>query len=388
VSADRPIVIAMVLRERGATGVQSHVGVFRRFLHEQGSAVRVVTPFQNPRWLVVPVVAIRRLVETVSPSFGVAWYRRGHAFLLRRSLRRVLGELGPAVIYAQCPVSAEAALSVRVSGALPVVMAAHFNVSQADEWAGKGRIREGGRAFRAIRAHEVRVLPQLDGIVHVSEDVRRHVEELVPAVRGIPAVVVPNFVYPAPAAEGEVGTAVAPSGLVSVGSLEPRKNQGYLLDILIELARLGLRPHLTLLGDGQDRHRLQARVRELSLGDQVTMPGVQPGAAAHLAGFRVYCHAARMESFGMAVLEAMAAGLPVVAAPVGGIPEVFRDGIEGRYWPLDNAAAAARILAGMLADETALATMSQAARIRFTATFDARICAPRLADFLGERGQA
>jgi glycosyltransferase involved in cell wall biosynthesis len=387
-SGEPAIVIVTVLRERGFTGVQSHVAVFRRYLREQGSPVRVVTPFQNGRWLVLPVIAVRRVVEAISPSLGVRWYRRGHSFLLRRSLRRVLAGVGPAVVYAQDPVSAEAALDVRGAAGPRVVMAAHFNVSQADEWAGKGRIRAGGRAWRSIRAHDARVLPGLDGIVHVSADVRRHVEALVPAAAGVPAVVVPNFAYPppecGPAAPG-AGDRPAATDLVSVGSLEPRKNQGYLLEILAEAARLGVRPTLTLIGDGPDRRALAGRAESLGVAPQVSMAGVVPLAAHHLHGYRLYCHAARMESFGMAILEAMAAGLPVIAAPVGGIPEVFRDRIEGRYWPLDDAPAAARILVEALADEAALREMAAAARDRFDSSFDARGCAPVLAAFLRQR---
>ena len=60
---------------------------------------------------------------------------------------------------------------------------------------------------------------------------------------------------------------------------------------------------------------------------------------------------------------------------------MFRDGIDGRYWPLDDAPAAARILAGMLADADGLARMGRAARERAATTFDARSCGPALVAF-------
>jgi glycosyltransferase involved in cell wall biosynthesis len=89
-----------------------------------------------------------------------------------------------------------------------------------------------------------------------------------------------------------------------------------------------------------------------------------------------------MESFGLAILEAMSYGRPVLAAPVGGVPEVFADGSEGRYWPLDDADAAAGILIEMFSDADQLARMGGAARETFLTRFQTNVLGARLLAFL------
>ena len=53
----------------------------------------------------------------------------------------------------------------------------------------------------------------------------------------------------------------------------------------------------------------------------------------------------------MAIIEAMAAGLPIVAGNIGGISELYDDGVEARFWPLDDAAKATATLIGLLDDQ-------------------------------------
>ncbi|UMG91534.1 glycosyltransferase [Nocardioides sp. TF02-7] len=351
--AVRQVVVASLMRETGGTGVQSHVSTLLAQLQPEPpadphshSAVTLVTPFSSRSPLLGPVFAGRFLVRPVTRAGAVWWYRHWHAEFLAAPLRSALQARPGAVVYAQCPVSAAVALRVRRPGQ-PVVLAAHFNVSQADEWADKGEIRRGGRCFRAIRALEDEVVPRLDGIVYVSDFARRTVEQRIPAARQVDAVVVPNPVVVPPEPPGRRAT--RRGDLVTVGSLEPRKNQGYLLDVLHQLARRGTRPSLTVVGEGPDRAALVRRARDLELSDQVRFLGHTDDVPRVLAEHRVYCHAARMESFGIAVAEAMAAGLPVVAAPVGGLAELVEPGRTGELWPLDDPAAAADVLERVLA---------------------------------------
>jgi glycosyltransferase involved in cell wall biosynthesis len=108
---------------------------------------------------------------------------------------------------------------------------------------------------------------------------------------------------------------------------------------------------------------------ELAVSDQVRFLGHVPDAARLLASHRVFAHAATMESLGIVIVEALAAGRPVLAPAVGGIPEVLSDGVEGRFWPLDDPTRAARQLIQILEDPETAQAMSLAARRRYEGHF-------------------
>jgi glycosyltransferase involved in cell wall biosynthesis len=91
-----------------------------------------------------------------------------------------------------------------------------------------------------------------------------------------------------------------------------------------------------------------------------------------------------MEAFGISLIEAMAYALPVIAAPVGGIPEIISDRVEGRFWPIDDPKRAARILVNTLEDKSTMSQMGRAACKRFVTHFDTSVVFPRVRDFLLE----
>lgn len=106
-----------------------------------------------------------------------------------------------------------------------------------------------------------------------------------------------------------------------VGRLEPHKGVGF----LVEAAR-GLGAELLLVGDGSERARLEARAREL--GIKSTFTGFLPHerVPAMYAASDVVCYPSTYEPLGNVVLEAMAAGRPIIAGDSGGLPEVFQAG--------------------------------------------------------------
>jgi hypothetical protein len=138
------IIIATILRERGGTGVQSHFNTFRSFLQRVRREVCVITPFRLSPLLVYPIFGVRKIIDPFSGVASVRWYRYWHYLLLKLALRRELADGQPAMIYAQCPLSAKAALEVRDPRRHQVVLVAHFNISQAYEWAEKGKLKPGG----------------------------------------------------------------------------------------------------------------------------------------------------------------------------------------------------------------------------------------------------
>lgn len=374
--ADGDLIIASLMRPAGGSGVQSHVRTVAEYLQSTARPAHVVSPFSSRSPLLLPVLGARLAIERVSSTASVWWYRRWHGYFLERALADQLSRQRCRVIYAQCPVSAAAALRVRTDQA--VVMAAHFNVSQADEWVVKGAIAPDGALFRSILAFEERVLGELDGIVYVSEFTRHLLHDRIPRLRDVADAVVPNPVPVAVPAASEDATA----DLVTVGSLEPRKNQGYLLQVLHAAARRGHRFTLTVVGDGQDRRKLERLSRDLGLTDQVSFVGYQADTRQFLRSHRLYCHASKMESFGIVLVEAMAEGLPVLAGAVGGVPEVIRPGEDGAFWPLDDPDAAADVLVELMTDPARGSRMAAAARDRAATEFATDVVCARLLAFL------
>ena len=110
--------------------------------------------------------------------------------------------------------------------------------------------------------------------------------------------------------------------------------------------------------------------------------GSVPHAAEQMPGHRGYIHAARVENLPIVLLEAMSKGLPIFAPPVGGIPEIFRDGIEGRYLPLDDPNESAVRVLHVLGNASLRSTMGKAARARFVLSFETNAVAWKLVQFL------
>ena len=149
-----------------------------------------------------------------------------------------------------------------------------------------------------------------------------------PEAARVPGVVIPNFVRAVPE------HAVARRGdLVSVGNLEAIKNHRYLLRVLAVARQRGFRYTLDVFGEGVERGNLLALAAELGIDDQVRLRGFRRDVPRVLPGYRLYVHASYSESLPLAIMEAMGAGLPVVSSDAGGVPELFDDPEQGRFWP-------------------------------------------------------
>jgi glycosyltransferase involved in cell wall biosynthesis len=377
-----PLLIATLLREEGNTGVHTHMRQLRGYLSGRGVPSTVITPFSWGKRLRAPIFGMRLILARPAPAASVVWYRHWHEVFLRNALRRRLARLGDCVIYAQCPVSARAALQARRGRHQRVIMAVHFRVSQADEWAGKELIKPGGTVFRAIRQLERETIPQVDGIVYVSKWARDTLLSWLGEAASVPSDVIDNFVAPLevpPGAEPPQG----PRGdLVSIGSLEPVKNHRFLLDVLAAANRAGRTLSLDIFGEGPLRKELQRQARALGLDAQVRFLGFQPGVRQQLPRYLAYVHSSLSEACPLAVIEAMASGLPVVAGDIGPMAELCEDGAEARFWPLDDPARAAGMLIALLETGRDRERAAAAALARFRRDYNAEVNGPRLHDFL------
>ncbi|MGN6752586.1 MAG: glycosyltransferase family 4 protein [Intrasporangium sp.] len=382
-----PLVIAAVARERGITGVHTHVRQLRGYLDRTGQRAELITPHTwvgrgfGAWWreaVLLPLFGVRVLLERTWGPAHVWWYRTSHEIFLRRVLRHRLASLGPCTVYAQCPVAARAALAARSGPQQRVVLAVHFGTSQADEWVHKDQISRDGRVFRWIRRTERQVVPRVDGLVFVSGWARAALRAWLPEADGVPSTVLTNFVKAAPVAADPPPSA----DLVSVGNLAVAKNHRYLLQVLAEARAAGHEYSLDIFGMGEERENLRRLAAELGLSQQVRLQGFRSDVEGLLPAYKAYVHASYVETSSLAIMEAMAAGLPIISSTAGALAELFNDPAEGRFWPLDDPVCAARILTELLEDPEELDRAGQAARRRFHRNYDAEVVAPRLLRFL------
>jgi glycosyltransferase involved in cell wall biosynthesis len=376
--ADLPVVVTTILSGDGITGVDTHIRQLRHYLNRSEKPQILVTPFSWARPLTYPVFGLRSVLQRCCPPVGVAWYLHWHEVFVRNALRHVLAKAGDCVIYAQDPFSARAALRVRRGQHQRVVMAVHLRISMADEWADKNQIGRDGLVFNWIRRIERTSIPDVDGLVYVSRWARTALTAWMPEAETVPAAVIGNFVAPL-----AVKPMQEPLGdLVTVGNLDLVKNHRYLLDVLAAARQLGKALSLDIFGEGPCRKDLQRQARDLGLNDQVRLRGFRSDVREHLPRYRTYVHASYSESSSLVIMEAMAAGLPILAGSIGPIEELCDDGIEARFWPLDDPAKAAAVLVGLLDSEQELLRAAQAALERFRRDYDAAVVGPQLMSFL------
>lgn len=117
--------------------------------------------------------------------------------------------------------------------------------------------------------------------------------------------------------------------LINVGNLLDKKNQIFLLDVVKYLLDNHVKVKLSLVGDGGNKQLLENKIEELKLQDNVQMLGAVDNVEEYLWSSDVYVHSALYEPFGLVLLEAMAAGLPVVSLNGRGNSDIIADGDNG-----------------------------------------------------------
>lgn len=120
---------------------------------------------------------------------------------------------------------------------------------------------------------------------------------------------------------------------LTVGNLRREKGHDVLLEAFALVRKQDPAARLRLLGDGPLRSELQRRAADLGVAAGVEFAGTVDDVWTHLAEARVTVVPSRTETQGIAVLEALAAGCPVVASRVGGIPEMIEHGRNGHLVP-------------------------------------------------------
>jgi glycosyltransferase involved in cell wall biosynthesis len=156
--------------------------------------------------------------------------------------------------------------------------------------------------------------------------------------------------------------------IVTVTRLRPPKDTLTLVRALQIVA-----PHLhhaLIVGDGPDRSLISAAIAEAGLTDRVELLGDRSDVPNLLARSDIFVLATHSEGMPLALLEAMAEGLPVVASAVGGMPEIIQDGKNGLLVPAGNPVALARALHRLMMDADLRSRLGSAARRTIAEHYD------------------
>ncbi|MGH3104853.1 MAG: glycosyltransferase family 4 protein [Gaiellaceae bacterium] len=352
--------VAHVHRIRGIGGSERHLLTLLPALAERG-AEPVLVGLDDPAWDAEPFYA-----ELTVPSVRVPAPRDVDPTLALR-LRRALRGLRPDLVHTHL-VHADVYGAV-AAGRVPLVSTKHND----------DRFRLG--PFRHVERALAR---RAERVIAITESLRRFTVEQV----GLPPGKVTTIHYgldapPRPWAPTELEL---PEGAIvsAVARLVPQKG----IDVAVQ-AMAGVDATLVVLGEGPERSRLESLAR--NLGVRLLLPGRVGDVDFVLQRADVLVHPARWEGFGLALLEAMLAELPVVATRVSSIPEIVTDGETGLLVAPDDPDSLAAALRRLLADPGLRSRLGTAGRARARESFSVERMARRTLAIYGEvveRGSA
>jgi glycosyltransferase involved in cell wall biosynthesis len=232
----------------------------------------------------------------------------------------------------------------------------------------------------------------VDAVVAVSDEVA---EAFVRATR-VPrdrVRVVLNAVdtdrLPAPvdreAVRADLGLGSGDRAIVCVASFKEQKGHRYLVEAVRAVGPEHPEMRVLLLGDGDLRERVQDQVQRVGLDEQIRFLGRRDDVAAVLAASDGFVLPSLWEGFSMALAEAMASEVPVIATAVSGTVQVLRDGLDGWLVPPGDAAALAGALREWVADPAGARERARSARARIEDGFGAAAQAERYAALFAGR---
>lgn len=275
----------------------------------------------------------------------------------REAVRRLCASLGPDVVHTHGYRSDVVDGSVGRSAGIPTVTTVHGFTgggvrNRVYEW-----IQE--RAFRGF-----------DAVVAVSEPIARRLEG-----RGVARErihVIPNAFDGSAALVGRadarerLGIPRDEFSIAWVGRLSEEKGPDVFIDAVPLLA--APRPTISIIGGGPDEAALRQRSERLGISDGIRWHGLVRGAGALLAAFDALVLSSRTEGIPIVLLEAAAAGTPIVATRVGGVPSMFAEG-EALLVPPGDPRALAAAIDAVRSHPAAARERAEAARQRLERDF-------------------
>jgi glycosyltransferase involved in cell wall biosynthesis len=348
--------VAEPLREFDALGMRSSIFAVRP-LHKGRVLVAESAPAAS--WMRYPAWP---------GNLGLAWTGR-LLYLRLRSQVRQLHQVNPIQIlhaHAALPCG-EAARLLRQELGIPFIVTVHGLDAYLTE-------QVSGAAGARCKALCRDVYGQAKRVICISEQVRQRVLAEMPELQNTTVVYngVDPEVFSPPAAPAR------DASIVSVGSLIPIKGHDVTLRALGELVGEFPDLRMDIVGEGGELDRLSALARELGVGDRVQFLGRQTRrqVAELLRGSQIFALPSRYEGLGVAYLEAMASGLPVIAYRGQGIQEVIRHNDNGILITEQSENSAPRawasVLRTLLKNEEMRRTMGAASRRTITEGYTLR----------------
>ncbi len=356
-------IVYIITKASPIGGAQIHVRDLAAAVAAQGHSPTVITSgsgtfIDDLRRLEIPVVILDHLTAPIRPLRDLR---------ALREVRSALATVKPDLIAAHSSKAGFLARLAARSLGVPVVFTVHG-------WA----FTEGVPPFQASVYRQVERLvgPLASRIITVSEYDRRlglaarvaRADRLVTVHNGMPDVPL----------ELRADPARSPARLVMVARYGTQKDHPTLLRALAELRRHPW--ELDLIGDGPLMAETEKLAAELGLADRVHFLGQRNDVDRILAGAQMSLLITNWEGFPLSILEAMRAGLPVVASAVGGVGESVRDGESGYLIPRGDVARLRECIERLLTDPELRARLGANGRARFVQDFTLDVAVGRTLD--------
>ncbi len=342
----------VVTRSDAVGGAQVHVLELARALQDRGHAVAVFVGGEGPyidllRASRIPVWPLRRMVREIRPVQDA---------MVLSELRLALSAFNPDLVSCHSTKGGWVGRVVARTLRVPSVNTAHgWQLTPGKQ----------SPAQHAIRVAEWLTARLTESVIVVS-DYDRSIALQYSVVPTDKLFVVHNGLHDVPV-ELWARPDATPPRVVMTARFEWPKDPITVIDAFSRLRDLAWT--LELIGDGPERPAIEDAIRRTQLGDRVILSGMRDDVPVRLAAAQAFILSSRREGFPISILEAMRAGLPVVASAVGGIPEAVEQGVTGATVTPGSAEALADVLAPILRDPAMRRRMGEAGRARFVQHF-------------------
>ena len=343
----------MISRSDPIGGAQIHVIELARALQDAGHAVMVLAGGSGPmfdrlRELGVPARSIPDMIREIDPI-------RDLKALLQ--LRQALDAFDPELVTTHSSKASWLGRALAALARVPVIFVVHgWLFRSGSELSNFEQVARFAEWVTAPLAERLLAVCDYDRAIGIERNIAPP-EAFSVVHNGLPD----ND----PSLRADPGR--SPPRIVMVARFDYPKDPVTVIRALAQLRELDWR--FELIGDGPDRAKIEAAVRESGVGDRIELLGTRDDVPERLAEAQIFTLVSMREGFPISILEAMRAGLPIAAADVGGIREAVIEGQSGYLVPPADPNALARALEPLIRDASLRQRFGAVGRARFESEF-------------------